>query len=307
MENQLELAFPAWERASAGVGPESWSEDALLRHLRSLGANRLERVRFRENRSTIWSLTRSGSRLNLHSGFQSAPRIVVEEFAVIAAEWRDPSPAYRRAARVVREWPGLVNAMERVRATGPPRRRLERAGHRRVGRVACAGSPSQQAFLRSAYRHYNLVRFGDALPYDVRLRFSARMTRRLGQMTAVGVPTTGAAGDASMGRTAFEIALSLDLLLVGNEADFVDTLLHEMAHVADFLERGRTDHGPRWRRWAERVGCEPRACGSELAARRGVAGPVDGIPPGLRALRGPGGAFLDGGLGSGPPYVGWDR
>ncbi len=55
-----------------------------------------------------------------------------------------------------------------------------------------------------------------------------------------------------------EIALNLDLLLPGNDAELVDTLLHEMAHAADWLFDGERRHGSSWRRWAERAGCAPR-------------------------------------------------
>jgi hypothetical protein len=74
----------------------------------------------------------------------------------------------------------------------------------------------------------------------------------------------------------------------------VDTLLHEMAHAADFLETGAVGHGPGWRRWARRVGCDPRAvCLGSVRARRVRSGQVrrvPALPVGWRsAARGEGG------------------
>ncbi len=54
-----------------------------------------------------------------------------------------------------------------------------------------------------------------------------------------------------------EVAINVDLMLAGNGAERIDTLLHEMAHVADYLETGHLGHGGSWRAWARRVGCRP--------------------------------------------------
>ena len=58
-------------------------------------------------------------------------------------------------------------------------------------------------------------------------------------------------------RIVVEIALNADLMLEANGAERADTLLHEMAHVADYLESGHRGHGASWRDWARRVGCRP--------------------------------------------------
>lgn len=46
------------------------------------------------------------------------------------------------------------------------------------------------------------------------------------------------------------------------ESEQKDTVLHEIAHALDFEERGTSDHGPRWKAIARRVGATPTRCGS---------------------------------------------
>jgi hypothetical protein len=81
-------------------------------------------------------------------------------------------------------------------------------------------------------------------------------------------------------RVVVEVALSLDLMLGGNDELRTDTLLHEMAHAADWLVDGGRGHGPSWKAWARRVGCRERACTRMPLVRRarpGVA--VRRVPP----------------------------
>ncbi len=39
-----------------------------------------------------------------------------------------------------------------------------------------------------------------------------------------------------------------------------DTIRHEIAHALDFEQRGYSDHGPKWKLLAMRVGAKPVAC-----------------------------------------------
>jgi hypothetical protein len=88
-------------------------------------------------------------------------------------------------------------------------------------------------------------------------------------------------------RTVLEIALNLDLLLEGNEAPLVDTLLHEMAHAASWLLDGTRDHGPSWRRWAARVGCAVRTRHTgTFRHRRRRSDQVTRVPPPVGELLG---------------------
>lgn len=233
----------------AAVRPRSPAE--FLWELRVRGAARLDRVAFRPNRSTIWSITRNGTSLNLHEAYRSAPAAILDAFAVIVGGARGDA---RAASRAVREWPGLEAGLHAAR------QRSEASGTGEGSVTTCCGSPRQRAHVRAAYRHLNASRFAGALPADVPLRLSRRMTTALGHMLP--------GHDRARGRHVAEIALNVDLMLAGNGAERVDTLLHEMAHAADWLFEGGRGHGRSWRRWAEIAGCRPEMCRDEPLARR---------------------------------------
>jgi hypothetical protein len=81
-------------------------------------------------------------------------------------------------------------------------------------------------------------------------------------------------------RSVIEIALNVDLMLEGNGAERVDTLLHEMAHVADYLLDGNRGHGKTWRMWAHEVGCRPeRLYDRPVRRRRPRNVSVTRVPP----------------------------
>lgn len=212
--------------------------------MRRAGAAELDRVRLRDNRSTIWSLTSGGRALNLHRAFAAAPSPVLHDLATIAREAHRGSTAFRVAARAVREWPPLLEALHDTR-----RRKDAGGGRARPGR--CCGSPAQLVYLRHLYQWLNEVRFDGLLPARMHLRLSNRMKTRLGQM---------APGYREGRPVVLEIALNVDLLLEANDRLLLDTMVHEMAHVADWLFDGEVGHGRSWRDWAEYAGCEPSAC-----------------------------------------------
>ncbi|MDT8341251.1 MAG: SprT family zinc-dependent metalloprotease [Longimicrobiales bacterium] len=225
-------------------------------------------VRFRQNRTTIWSLTQGGRALNLHAAFAGAPLRILRAFAVIVNEARRPSPAYHRAARRVAEWPPLHSEIRRLRVQA---RRIRAPGRRELGVGPCCATPAQRAYLRRLYEYLNRTRFSGRLPASIPLRLSNRMQTRLGHM----VP-----GLRDGRRVVVEIALNVDLLLPGNGRARLDTLLHEMAHAADYLLSGQTGHGESWRRWAERAGCAAEACTSvPIRRRRRRAASVTRVPP----------------------------
>jgi len=231
------------------------SEDRFLELLRRHGARRVRAVAFRPNRSTIWSLTRRGTVLNLHEGYRDAPARIVHAFAVIAKEPGRRSRAYREATREVREWPGIEAALRRVAA----RRSSARGVRGRPATAPCSGTGAEREALRRLYDHLNDARFDGLLPADLTLRLSARMRSRLGHMMP---------GRDAGRRRVVEIALNRDLMARENRAERVDTLLHEMAHAAAYLYDGDAGHGPAWRRWARRVGCDARACSDALIQPR---------------------------------------
>jgi hypothetical protein len=238
------------------------SPNDFLEELRSRGAVRLSRVTFRANRSTVWSITRSGRVLNLHAAFASAPSAeLFDAFATLVREGGVASSASRSAARVVGAWPALAPGLADAR----------RARRNRPESACCATS-GQSRYLRILYAYFNATRFEGRLPADLPVRLSDRMRSSLGHMMP------GSGGDRE--RTVVEIALNVDLMLKGNGADRIDTLLHEMAHVADYLLSGRRGHGKTWRMWARRAGCRPeRMHDRPLRRRRRKNASVTRVPP----------------------------
>lgn len=232
--------------------------------LRARGATRLERVTFRRNRSRIWSLTQRGTALNVHVAYRTAPPHIVDAFAAIARAGGVSTPVTRQARRTVLAWPELARVLGEVREAHRGRRTAE---PRR-----CCGTEAQRAYLRTLYRHFNRTRFAGVLPDDIPLRLSNRMRTALGHMMP------GRERDGR--RHVVEIALNVDLLLPDNEAVRVDTLLHEMAHAADYLTSGQRGHGASWRAWARHVGCRPeRLQERSVVRRRGRRAPVTRVPP----------------------------
>ena len=240
------------------------SEKQVLTLLHRRGARRLRRIRFRPNRSTIWSLTQGGTVLNLHVAYRTAPLELMDHFAVIAREARQGTTAYRAAAEEVRSWDGLELELRRVRREHRLRRdpigkRHERRRRRLDQAGPCCGTSEQRVYLRRLYRYLNRTRFDGRLPDQVPLRLSNRMTTRVGQM----VP-----GVRNGIRYILELALNVDLMLEGNGRERIDTLVHEMAHGAEWLFDGKIGHGPGWRRWARYAGCNETACAEEPIRRR---------------------------------------
>lgn len=250
-----------------GPAPPRLSPGALLAALRQRGATGLQRVRFRRNRTVLWSLTDGGRTLNLHEAYGGAPPPILDAFALVAGTSRD-AEGRRRAARRIREWPPVMEAIGRLRQvevlTALAVARGTGAEEGAPGSLPpCAGGAEERSRILSLYRTLNRERFQGCLPDEVPIRLSRRMRRRLGHMR----PGTGPGGV----RVVVEIALNLHLLRVANQHLLMDTLLHEMAHAADWLVDGRAGHGPTWRAWARRAGCRPTACSTarlELPGRR---------------------------------------
>lgn len=232
------------------------SDREILDFLRASGAIRLRKVRLKANRSTIWSLTQNGRVLNIHAAFAAAPARVLRDFVVVVREAFDPSAAYRRASRRLAAWPPLTRELHRLRREDARHREPPR---REAGVGPCCATPAQRSYLRRMYLYLNRTRFGNCLPRTIPLRLSNRMHTRLGHMMA---------DDTGGRRLVIEIALNVDLMLESNGRLRLDTLLHEMAHAADFLAHGRYDHGESWQRIAGRVGCTVEVSTRERLRRR---------------------------------------
>jgi hypothetical protein len=242
------------------------TEREVLVFLRDRGAGRLRAVRLRRNRSTIWSLTRAGTQLNLHRAFAAAPASLLRRFVTIVNDQGLATERAREASRLVSEWPPLARDMTRIRAdavrTG--------ATPKGFGVGPCCGTPGQRRYLAHLYRYLNRTRFAGRLPSALPIRLSNRMRSQLGQM----VP-----GEIDGRRRVLEIALNVDLMLEGNGRARLDTLVHEMAHAADWLFDAEVGHGPTWKWWAETAGCESSACSSGRIRRRRKGADVTRVPP----------------------------
>lgn len=244
----------------------SRSAEEILGLLRRAGARRLTSVTLRENRSTLWSLTRRGTVLNLHAAYAEAPTTVLRAFADLVQGAPRRTRAYRAARQRVAAWDGLADHLARLRRGASP----SRPG-------PCSATPLQRVYLRRLYRYLNVTRFSGRLPATVPIRLSSRFTSRLGQMVA---------GSEDEHRVVLEIALNADLMRAANDAARVDTLLHEMAHAANYLFDGEVGHGPKWRLWARGAGCAERAtCEAAIIQRRRGKRPSVRVPPLPRGWR----------------------
>jgi hypothetical protein len=216
--------------------PLAWlAPDQLIRALGERGVNGIERVRYKRNRTRLISLSADHRSLNLHECFRGAPDSVIDAIASFLGA-PNGSVEQRRAVHVMRRW---SEAQVPEGDDAAPRRRTS------------AGTTAQQKFLLDAYHRLNAHLFENRLPDVIPLRLSGRMARRFGHVEYKR--TRGSTREIG------ELALNVHLLIRGNERHFLDTLLHEMAHVEAWVLHGHRGHGVVWRQAAHRVGCEVRA------------------------------------------------
>lgn len=256
-----------------------YSERGILDALRARGVRGVRQVRFRQNRSTILSVTGGGRTLNLHAAFADAPARILDALATYLAGERLPPYRARAALRTLREWQPLLKQMRLARRRAARQRAARRTGRRQkrnanAGPPApgpCCGTDAQQRYLRALYAHYNRTRFRNRLPRDLAVRLSSRMRSRYGQARLYR--------HANGRRAAIDIALHADLMLRENDRERHDTLLHEMAHIEAWLLHRDAGHGSAWKRIAVRVGCAPTACGHRRIRQRTLGAPPTGRVP----------------------------
>jgi hypothetical protein len=231
----------------------SWlTEEEILGALRVRGLAFVHEVRFRPNRSRLISLSADRRRLNLHECFRAAPGRVLDAVTAFATA-PARSRAFREAVEQMREWhEGQVAEY----GLGEP--------------LTSCGTPDQLKYLTRVYEQLNGSHFQGALPRQLPIRLSDRMSRRFGHVSY--------ARTVQGQRKVAELALNIDLLLPGNERALVDTLLHEMAHIEAWLVYGHREHGRTWREVARRVGCEAKACTHMRLKRRRAGGEVTHVP-----------------------------
>lgn len=255
---QLQLDF------AATTAEPRFTTDALLRALARRGCRRVESVRFKNNRGRIISLSKDGRTLHVHICFQDADDEVLSAVVTFLKAGRR-SYAYRESIRVMREYFEAHGQKYTDISPEEEDHRLKRD----MERLPCVGNSEQRAFIREAFARYNSGLFGSKLP-GVKLRFSDRMRSRLGHIRY----HTTSNGE----RIVLELALNIHLMLPGNEAILLDTLLHEMTHMEAWLMRGERAHGPDWKEIARRVGCEATACSTQTIRRRRKGKPVICVP-----------------------------
>ncbi|MBW3553643.1 MAG: SprT-like domain-containing protein [Gemmatimonadetes bacterium] len=217
--------------------PTATHADPLLAGLRARGSA-IRKVRYRDNRTVLLSVSRDGRTLNCHTAFRTAPKGIVDAIALFLRSRRGGAD-YQRALDRIRGWDGARKGLERAR----------RRGARQSARILAGPPTPDVAALSRLFRQLNRARFGTRLP-DVPIRVSRRMTRSLGTISY---------GGRGEDRRVREIAISADLLAPVNRTVLEDTLLHEMAHAEAWLRHGHRGHGPVWRSIANRVGCTPSA------------------------------------------------
>jgi predicted SprT family Zn-dependent metalloprotease len=255
---QLQLDFAAHSQAAR------FTPETMLRVLARRGCRRLEDIRFKNNRGRIISLSKDGRTLHVHVCFEDADDEVLNAIVTFLKAGRR-SYAYRESIRVMRDF---FDAHGQKYATITPEEEDFRL-KRDMDRLQCVGTSDQRAFIREAYARYNAGLFNSRLP-AVKLRFSDRMRSRLGH---IRYHTTSADE-----RIVLELALNIHLMLPGNEAILLDTLLHEMTHMEAWLVHGERAHGPDWKAIAKRVGCEATACSTQVIRRRRKGKPVICVP-----------------------------
>lgn len=255
------------------------SSEDTLRELKLRGARRLKSVNFRANRSIIWSLTQDATVLNLHVAYRRAPAAILDALATIVRGRGWKTAAVREASEQVRAWPGLTPVLEAVRTSHAQRQRRAVTGCGGGDEPTnCCATPEQRRYLRAVYRYLNKTRFDGLLPDDIPIRLSNRMKAALGHM----IPGR----DRKGGRVVIELALNVDLMLEGNGAERMDTLLHEMAHIAEWVLEGSYGHGETWRRWARHAGCRAESrYDRPVVRRRRRQERVTRVPPLPAAIR----------------------
>jgi predicted SprT family Zn-dependent metalloprotease len=257
---QLQIDFQATPPSAS----PRFDPAGLRRLLARRGCRRLEEIRFKKNRGRIISLSKDGRTLHVHACFQDADDEVINAVVTFLRAGRR-SYAYRESIRVMRDYFEAHGQKYAPITAEEEDHRLKRD----IERLACVGTADQRAFIREAYARYNAGVFGSKLP-NVKLRFSDRMRSRLGHIRY----HTTSQGE----RIVLELALNIHLMLPGNEAILLDTLLHEMTHMEAWLVHGERAHGADWKTIARRVGCEATACSTQVIRRRRKGAPVICVP-----------------------------
>ena len=207
----------------------------------------------RPNRSRLASLSRPGSDRRVLNLADAVVEAGEEAWRLVAPALEGDPESLRRLRELTREGLARARSSGRRNGGGPSRKTDEGA----LPDPRCEGTPEQRRFLLMLVRYVRETSgHKAALSGDLQVRISRRMTRALGSFRYRGGSR--------------RITLSARLFRPGLEDLLLDTVKHELAHLADHATRddGRTCHGPSWREWARRLGARPgRLCTSAEANR----------------------------------------
>jgi hypothetical protein len=206
-------------------------DQLLSQRLTALGLDAARQIRTHSNRTVMVSVTEKGV-LRVHRGYAYASDRVLRAIVRFVTP-RVPRDVRAAARRELVAFP--------VELYAPP------SGRRRARERLRPGDEPIVRRLEELHAKLNHQYFGGEL-HTIPLRLSARMRRRLGDITIhqrTGSPT--------------EISISRRHLRGDGRDEVTLTLLHEMVHQWQ-AERGhRVDHGRAFRQKAREVGIPPAA------------------------------------------------
>jgi SprT-like family protein len=238
----------AGQRGSGAAGQSCLLEDQLHFRLHELGLRDVDGVVTHTNRTVMLSITPRRV-LRIHRGYSYAPDRVLKAI-VRFLNPRVPRALRRLAEREFLQFP--------VNAYAPSRPENERQERARPGDLLLLHR------LEALHRELNARHFTGTLE-EIRIRLSARMRTRLGELSV----------DIRSGRP---LELSLSRLHIRRHpwAEVEHTMLHEMVHQWQAETGLPVDHGPNFRRKAREVGVLPQA-------KRRVARAADDAMPAYSA------------------------
>lgn len=206
------------------------AEDMLVVRLRALGLAAHWTVKVHRNRTVM--LSAKDRVLRVHAGYGHAPDRVLK--AIV----RFTRPQLRRSDRLLAKQELLAFPAGRYVPPARPVRKLLAPDPQDLPLVE---------LIRERHARLNAEHFGGTLG-PIPIRLSGQMERKLGHVAV----------DRATGQP-IEMVLNRRHVRRGPEADWMETLLHEMVHQWQ-AETGRpVDHGTEFRAKAREVGITPRA------------------------------------------------
>lgn len=215
-------ARPAAPPRAAGERTEA--EVAAV--LRAHGAP-YPRVVFTRNRRIMISVASDRATLRMNAAFATADDAVL---AAVAQLYTAGTRGKKRTR--------AKEAVQRFIQSIPPSPKPPR---RRIRRHHPADRPHLER-LQAEFDRTNRAHFGGRLP-RVPVHLSRNMQRRNGHFSSHPL----------------EIVISWRLCVHGEEGQAEETMRHEMIHLWQYIEGVAVDHGPAFRRMAQRLDVHPRA------------------------------------------------